>query len=102
MEQPFNKPLYALSVGEFMQLIKDTVNSIVAKNKDEKPTEKEEHFTIEQLKHFLNCSKVTLHNYKKKGLPYYRIGRKLLFKKSEVLEFMRKNVKRFYGSKNEK
>ncbi len=102
MEHQLNKPLYALTVGEFIKLMKDTAASLLPKLPEPKPHDQEEHFTIEQLRKFLNCSKVTLHNYKKKGMPYYRIGRKLLFKKSEVLDFMRRNVKRFYGSKGEK
>ncbi|TNE54324.1 MAG: DNA-binding protein [Bacteroidetes bacterium] len=94
MELPFNKPLYALTVGEFIQLLQETIEKSVPKFEEQEPKEKEEHFNIEQLRLFLNCSKVTIHNYKKRGLPYYRVGRKLLFKKSEVLEFMRKNIKR--------
>lgn len=99
MEQELSKPLYALTVGEFVKLMRDTATSILPLPTAEKTFDQEEHFTIEQLKKFLNCSKVTLHNYKKRGMPYYRIGRKLLFKKSEVLEFMRKNAKRFYGAR---
>ena len=102
MEHQLSKPLYALTVGEFITLMKETAASIIPIPTDSKPFDQEEHFTIEQLKNFLNCSKVTLHNYKKRGMPYFRIGRKLLFKKSEVLAFMRKNVKRFYGSKDVK
>jgi hypothetical protein len=37
---------------------------------------------------------VSIHAYKKKGLPFYRVGRKVLFKKSEVLEFMKNSTKR--------
>lgn len=99
MENQFNKPLYALTIGEFIELMKSTATSVMSVPTETKSEEKEEHFTIDQLSMFLNCTKMTVHNYKKRGLPYYRIGRKILFKKSEVLEFMRKTVKRFYGGK---
>jgi len=97
MDKELSKPLYSLTVGEFRTLIQDALKGAIPEQPQPRIVDQEEHFTIEQLKQFLNCSKVTLHNYKKKGLPYYRIGRKLLFKKTEVLEFMRKNVKRFFG-----
>ena len=99
MENQLNKPLYALTIGEFIELMKSTASSLVPVIPESKPEDKEEHFTIDQIVRFLNCSKVTLHKYKKLGLPFYRIGRKVLFKKSEVLDFMRKNVRRFYGNK---
>lgn len=94
MENDLSKPLYALTIGEFITLLKNTSAKVQIAPLPIEPFDKEEHFTIDQLQKFLNCSKVTLHNYKKRGMPYYRIGRKLLFKKSEVLEFMKKNVKR--------
>jgi len=47
---------------------------------------------IEDTANFLQISKVTLHSLKKDGrLKYHRAGKKVLFKKSEVLEFI--NVK---------
>jgi len=50
-------------------------------------------FTIKELAVFLKCSKVSVHAYKKLGLPYYRIGRTVIFKESEVLHFMKKKQK---------
>ena len=87
-------PLYTLTVGEFITLAKNLVNEVL--NQKEKENEaleneknKEEHFNIIELARFLKCSKVSVHQYKKKGLPFYRIGRKILFKKTEVLNFMK-------------
>jgi excisionase family DNA binding protein len=93
-----NKPLYALTIGEFIELLQSNVKSAVPQM-TEPEFDKEEHFNIAEVAAFLNCTKMTVHNYKQRGLPYYRVGRKLLFKKSEVLEFMRRNVTRFYGSR---
>lgn len=54
--------------------------------------EDNDYFTIEGLTQFLGCSEQTIHTYKRdKGLPYFKEGRTVLFKKSEVLEWMRKN-----------
>lgn len=39
----------------------------------------------------LKVSKVTIHAWKKEGLlPFYRIGRRVYFKESDVLEAMKK------------
>ena len=87
----YTKPLYSLTIGEFVELTKNTILSALKEQEEQKPEikpEQEEHFTIKECATFLHCSVVSIHNYKKLGMPYYRIGRKVLFKKSEVLEFM--------------
>ena len=90
-----HKPLYALTIGEFITLTKALINeTIIEKKLAEQPLTdyvkgKEEHYTIKELAVFLHCSKVSVHNYKKLGLPFYRLGRKILFKKQEVLNFMK-------------
>lgn len=87
----YTKPLYSLTVGEFVELTKIIMSSALKEQQEQKPEiklDQEEHFTIQECAKFLHCSVVSIHNYKKQGMPYYRIGRKVLFKKSEVLEFM--------------
>lgn len=88
-----NKPLFALTTGEFAVLLKTLVERTLAEKQQEQPIEQEqsrdEHLDIKQLAEFLHCSKMSVHNYKKMGMPFYRIGRKVLFKKTEVLNFMR-------------
>lgn len=54
----------------------------------------EEYMTIAECAKFLGRSKVTIHEYKKQGLPCYKIGRTVKFKKSEVLGFMRQQEKK--------
>lgn len=56
--------------------------------------DREEYMDISECAKFLNCSKVTLHEYKNQGMPHYQIGRTVKFKKSEVLNFMRQQDKR--------
>lgn len=87
-----SKPLFTLTIEEFIALTKGLVEEVLGqkqKEQIEKQTEQDECFDIPALADFLHCSKVSIHNYKKKGMPFYRIGRKLLFKKSEVLNFMK-------------
>lgn len=94
-------PLFSLTIGEFIVLTTNLVQEALKSKDQEKKQEieniiSEEHFNIQELAQFLKCSKVSVHKYKKKGLPFYRIGRKVLFKKTEVLNFMQslKNRKR--------
>lgn len=54
--------------------------------KMQQETEKEEILSIEDVQKIFNVSKVTIHKWKKKGLlPYYKMNRKLYFKRSEIL-----------------
>ncbi len=88
------KPLFTLTIGEFMALtkklvedtLKEKAQNEVTPNKDDDDTAV---YSISQLMEFLHCSKASVHNYKKLGMPFYRIGRKILFKKNEVLSFMK-------------
>lgn len=90
-----DKPLYTLTIEEFITLTKQLIEeAIKGKQLNTLTTQHDSHgseevFTIMELTTFLRCSKVSIHNYKKLGLPFYKIGRKLLFKKAEVLNFMR-------------
>lgn len=85
------KPLYALSVEEYINLTKKLIAEAVATLKQLPTSENEDEteFNISELAKFLRCSKVSIHNYKKLGMPFYKIGRKVLFKKKEVLDFMK-------------
>ncbi len=92
------KPLYTLTVEEYIALTRKLIDEAISgkqgennRGEDDEDT-KEEMFNIMELAAFLRCSKVSIHNYKKLGMPFYRMGRKLLFKKAEVLHFM-KNLK---------
>jgi preprotein translocase subunit Sss1 len=89
------QPLYTLTIEEFITLTKKLIEEAVNESKEESNISKknnkpnDEEFTILELATFLRCSKVSIHNYKKLGMPFYRIGRKLIFSKAEVLNFMR-------------
>lgn len=89
------KPLFTLSIAEFIALTKTLVNEalleILKKSPQisSEPPDTEQEMDISGLAKFLHCSKVSIHKYKKKGMPYYRVGRKILFLKTEVLNFMK-------------
>lgn len=94
MAYELSQPLFSLTIGEFIELCR-SIFSTVTKENNVVPIElPDEHLTIRQCAKFLNCSKVSIHSYKKKGLPFYKVGRKVLFRKSEVLEFMKNHGKR--------
>lgn len=101
MEIPDDKPLYTLTVGEFRtlagQIVLQALNehhSVPAVTSPSVEPKEDAHFTIKQLTKFLHCSRMSIHNYKKLGLPFYRLGRKILFKKDEVVAFMRRCIGR--------
>lgn len=48
-------------------------------------SDQDEEFDISGLAAYLKCSINTIHNLKRDGLiPFYRLGRKVYFKKSEI------------------
>ncbi|HLG03784.1 MAG TPA: helix-turn-helix domain-containing protein [Bacteroidia bacterium] len=96
------KPLYSLTVGEFIQLLNKQVKANMNRSTPpEVPAQEteDEFFDITGLIGFLRCSKASVHNYKKQGLPFYRVGRKILFRKSYVLDFMKERRERKKGHK---
>lgn len=49
--------------------------------------DEEDYLTRKEAIHFLKCSSTTFYNYHKlKVIPHYQVGRKKLYKKSELLE----------------
>lgn len=68
--------------------IKDGVQEVLKKeSSNSSKTESEEDLlNIEDVQKIFRVSKVTIHKWKKAGLlPYYKVNRKLYFKKSEVI-----------------
>ena len=89
-----SKPLYMNTIDEYKTLLRTLIDDALKAREHKSPSQEAdnkeaEHFTIKQLRDFLSCSKQSIHNYKKAGLPFYRIGRKILFKKKTVLYFMK-------------
>lgn len=47
----------------------------------------------EEALKLLECSSPTLIKFQKDGLPYYRLGKKIYFRKSEILDFAKVSKK---------
>jgi excisionase family DNA binding protein len=47
--------------------------------------------TIEDLMNHYQVDQRTIYNWRKQGLPYYRIGKVIRFDRKEVEEWMNKN-----------
>lgn len=76
-----------LQLEDLQNLIKESIRQVLNENVEEKskPEEKEEILTTEDIQRMFKVSKVTIHKWKKKMiLPYYKMGRKVYFKKSEI------------------
>ena len=77
----------AMPFSEFKELIEKMIDNGLEKyiNKPA-PAQKEELLSIEEACALLRVSKVTIHKWKKRRLILsYRIGRKIYFKKQELL-----------------
>lgn len=72
------------------------IKYIISESKDEEVIRKliaehienknDEFINIDEACKMIGCSKTTLYHYRKKGLlKYHQIGRKILFKKSEII-----------------
>lgn len=80
--------LTTLTAEELVRAIKDGIKEVIelssANSQDQDGGE--QLLSIEDVQKIFNVSKVTIHKWKKKGLiPYYKLNRKVYFKKSEVI-----------------
>jgi hypothetical protein len=81
----------SLKVEDLIGLIADRIMSLLLLKTQEKTNEPqpEDLLSIEDIQKIFNVSKVTVHKWKKKGLiPFYKMNRKVYFKKSEVINSM--------------
>lgn len=72
-------------------MIKKCVEDAVSlKSKEGEPDPpSDDLLNIEDIQKIFHVSKVTVHKWKKKGLiPFYKMNRKVYFKKSEVISSM--------------
>lgn len=81
----------SLKVDDLIDMIKKCVSDVISlKPKDgNNETPSDDLLNIEDIQKIFNVSKVTVHKWKKKGLiPFYKMNRKVYFKKSEVISSM--------------
>jgi len=83
--------LTSITLEELLDKITERINiaiSIKTSERKETPTP-EDLLTIEDMIGLFKVSKVTIHKWKKRGLiPFYKMNRKVYFKRSEVINSM--------------
>ena len=83
--------LIVITPNELAQLIENTVKKCLLDYEFE-ANKKDELLKIEDVCKLLKVSKATVNNRKNKNLlPWYTIESRVFFKKSEVLEVLKKN-----------
>lgn len=79
---------------DLIQEIKLALLSEATQSKEVNPLENEI-LTRQEAAHLLNCSLTTLCQYQKEGvIPFYKIGKKVLFRREELLISIRRHVKK--------
>lgn len=77
--------------SELQEIIKEVIQANTTPNN---PVIDDDYLTQTEAARFLRISKVTLIEWKKKGaIPYYQQGKTVLYKKTELLETLKKNPK---------
>ena len=80
-----------------MKTFQDVIQKEFSKQCFSKPDEDDQtsqgnndYLNRKQACDFLGCSTTTLYNYQKNGLiPYYKLGKKIFYRKSEILSLMK-------------
>ena len=80
----------AMPLSDLLERFQNMIDKALEKYGNKPPqTPIEELMTIEEVTKFLNVSKVTIHKWKKQKLiPFHRIGRRIYFKKQELINSM--------------
>jgi len=81
----------AMPIEELLELIEERIfKGFETYNKKPVPIPTDELLNVEEACTYLRVSKVTIHKWKKKRLIVsYRIGRRIYFKKHEMLKALR-------------
>jgi excisionase family DNA binding protein len=88
---PGNPTMFvAMPIEELLDLIEEKIIKGLEKNNNKPtPIQTDELLNVEEVCKFLRVSKVTIHKWKKKKLIVsYRIGRRIYFKKHELIKAM--------------
>ncbi|MBS2210264.1 helix-turn-helix domain-containing protein [Carboxylicivirga mesophila] len=74
----------------FREIIQEELLELNSQSTPPNIREEKDILTRKEAMELLNCSHSTLYRYQKEGeVPYFKIGKKVLFKKSELLEFIK-------------
>lgn len=83
-----------LSIPEIRKIIREECQRAMDAKQSIAP-ETDDFLSIEKVSEFLQIPIATLYDYThKKKIPFSKVGRKLLFSKKELLEWMKSNRKR--------
>ncbi len=76
-----------LTLDEFKDTIRDVVTDCFNENETNKQETQDEILTRDDVSKLFNISETTIWKYMKDGrLPFRKIGRRVLFSKTEILE----------------
>lgn len=81
----------SLNVDDLLDMIDGCIKDALSIKEEAKAeqSEPEDLLSIEDIQKIFKVSKVTVHKWKKKGLiPFYKMNRRVYFKKSEVIDSM--------------
>lgn len=82
--------LTTLSNEELIELISSSLKSVLENTNQNPPTPDEQLIKIDEVCELFKVSKPTIFEWKKAGkLPFYRIGRRVYFKKNEIMDCMK-------------
>lgn len=91
-KERYNNPLFTLTIGEFIEVIKEVNRELYREVLAEivKPPEKEkELLTISEASELLMLSKSTLYQLNIRGkIPYFKKGKRVIYKRSELLDWL--------------
>lgn len=89
------KVIYTLPLTEFTDLIKKCVREELNTSTVKSETNDQELLKISDVVKMFRVSKVTIHQWRKKGLlPYHRIASRIYFKRDELVSAMKNIEKR--------
>ncbi len=88
-----NTILFSLTLDEFKDILKESISEMTLAKQSPKDNRSEESFlTQRQAAKYLQITEPTIIKWKKENrIPYYQNGRRILYKKSELLQALRKN-----------
>jgi len=87
-----------IGIEELKNLIGECVRTEIERHSLQKQDPvQDELISIVEVTNIFKVSKVTIHKWKRKGLiPFYKVNRKLYFKKQELLKCIESNHKNRY------
>ena len=77
------------------EAVKEMLDMSAVQNDKDAALAQEPLISRKEISRFLNISLVTLNDWMKKGLPNHKVNGRVYFQKSEVMEYVKTNRRRF-------